>query len=142
MNIQDALAIVNSGAHFSSRPLQDALWALKGMAMAKAALSGAPVRYLYSKTKPTTPPWQEHPDLVTLEGGPYHWDLIEVSLGGRAFHLPVPLAAQHGLLYAIKDLPISWGRRKSQHTGSTIRQMPPRRLLGEASRALIEWAAR
>lgn len=139
MRIDEAIAIVNSGARQLGGPLSRVLYALKSAAMEVAAQKGGITTYIYDRTKPDDPPWEIDPELLMLEGGPYYWDLIEVRLGSRAFHLPVRLAAQYGLVHSLKDKPIAYQRRKSVQTGSCTSKPPTKSEITRATKSIIEW---
>lgn len=139
MRIDEAIAIVNSGARQLSGPLSRVLYTLKSAAMEVAVQKGGITTYIYDRTKPDRPPWKIDPELLMLEGGPYYWDLIEVRMGSRAFHLPVRLATQYGLIYSLKDKPIAYQRRKGVPTGSLTSRPPTKAEITRATNRIMEW---
>lgn len=139
----EALAVVNAGAATSRGPLRRTLYSLKVAVLERLIASGAKIRYLYRYTPPRVEPWREHPDLLRMEGGPYHWDLIEIDTGSRSFHIPVPVASELGLIEAISDRPVEYAKRKSKYTGSKASLTPPPpNELANAAASLIEWLVR
>lgn len=141
--IDHALAVVNAGAATCRGPLRHTLYSLKAAVLQRLIESGATVRYLYRYTKPTIDPRQEHPDLLEMEGGIYHWDLLEIELGDRAFHIPVPLASRMGLLQAIRGSEMEYVKRKSRATGSKASlSTPPTKELTSSVSDLVEWLVR
>lgn len=142
MRIDEAIAIVNSGARQLGGPLSRVLYTLKSAAMEVAAQKGGITTYVYDRTKPDRPPWEIDPELLMLEGGPYYWDLIEVRIGSRAFHLPVRLAAQTGLIHSLRNVPLAYQRRKSIPTGSFTSRPPTKAEIARATKRIMEWLAK
>lgn len=140
MTIADALAVINTAAYNSTGPLREMYYAIKCAALYAAIIDKYPVRYLYDRIRPSIHPWLEDPQVLEFEYGPYHFDLLEVSINGSAFHVPISLASRYGLLEAIRDAELTYHRRNSVQTGSKLGRTPTSDEIATAFAKLIRWA--
>lgn len=139
MTIADALAVINTAAYNSTGPLREMYYAIKCAALYAAIIDKYPVRYLYDRVRPSIHPWLEDPQLLEFEYGPYYFDLLEVSINGSAFHVPISLASRYGLLEAIRDAELTYHRRNSVQTGSKLGRTPTSDEIVAALAKLIRW---
>lgn len=141
MTVDEALVVVNTAAHLSQQPFSNTLYAIKCSALKAAIERGYPVRYLYDRLPPSTPPWAEDPQIISLPYGPYYFDLVEVRVMDKDFHVPVPQAHEHGLIDALRRVDLQYAKRDPSPTGSKLLVMPTRRRLAKACSVLVNWTA-